>query len=110
MKQTGSIIGQANISIERGLKTADATAESFREIYQATEKFTGISNSMAQVVEQQKEAVAMVTEEADKVLEIANRNRQLAQETDETATLSLTQAEELGEVVAAVKLKGDALE
>ncbi len=110
LKQTGSIIGQANISIERGLKTADATAESFREIYQATEKFTGISNSMAQVVEQQKEAVAMVTEEADKVLEIANTNRQLAQETDETATLSLTQAEELGEVVAAVKLKGDALE
>lgn len=110
LKQTGAIIGQANISIEKGLKMADATAESFREIYQATEKFTGISHSMAEVVEQQREAVTMVTGEADKVLEIANTNRQLAQETDETASQSLTQAEELGEVVAAVKLKGGALE
>ncbi len=109
LKQTGSIIEQANVSIEKGLKTTDATADSFREIYQATERFTGISNSMAVVVEQQKEAVAMVTGEADKVLEIANTNRQLAQETDETASLSLTQAKELGEVVAAVKLKGDEL-
>ncbi len=110
LKETGTIIDQANVSIEKGLKTADATAESFREIYQAAEKFTGISNSMAAVVEQQQEAVAMVTEEADKVLEIANTNRQLAQETDETATLSLSQSEELGEVVAAVKLKGGVLE
>ncbi len=109
LKQTGSIIEQANVSIEKGLKTTDATADSFREIYHATERFTGISNSMAVVVEQQKEAVAMVTGEADKVLEIANTNRQLAQETDETASLSLTQAKELGEVVAAVKLKGDEL-
>lgn len=106
LKQTGNIIGQANVSIEKGLKTADATAESFREIYQATERFTGISHNMAMVVEQQKEAASMVTEEADKVLAIANTNRQLAQETDETASLSLSQAEELGQVVAAVKLRG----
>lgn len=106
LKQTGSIIEQANVSIEKGLKMTDATADSFREIYQATEQFTGISNSIAVVVEQQKEAVVMVTEEADKVLEIANTNRQIARETDETAALSLTQAGELEEVVAAVKLKG----
>ncbi len=110
LKETGTIIEQANISIEKGLKTADATADSFREIYEAAEKFTGISNNMAVVAGQQKEAVATVTEEADKVLEIANTNQQLARETDETAALSLTQAEELGEVVAAVKLRGGILE
>ena len=60
---------------------------------------------MARVVEEQKKAVSMVTQEVDKVLEIANTNQQLARETDETAAMSLTQAEELGEVVAAVKLK-----
>ncbi|WP_300857017.1 hypothetical protein [uncultured Clostridium sp.] len=65
---------------------------------------------MAEVVEQQKEAVHMVTKEADKVLEIANTNQQLAKETDETAELSLNQAAELGEVVASVKLRGGALE
>ncbi|MEY8390611.1 methyl-accepting chemotaxis protein [Lachnospiraceae bacterium 45-W7] len=110
LKQTGNIIEQANISIEEGLKTADATAASFREIYTAAEKFTGISNSMAVVARQQKEAVLLVTAEADKVLEIANTNQQLARETDETAAQSLTQAEELGEVVAAVKLRGGTLE
>ena len=65
---------------------------------------------MAEVVEQQKEAVHTVTKEADKVLEIANTNQQLAKETDETAELSLNQAAELGEVVASVKLRGGALE
>ncbi len=110
LKQTGNIIEQANASIEQGLQTADATAESFQEIYHATEKFAGISNSMADVVDRQKAAVAMVTEEADRVLEIANTNQQLAREADETAALSLTQAEELREVVAAVKLRGGALE
>lgn len=110
LKQTGTIIEQANISIEKGLMTADSTADSFREIYEAAEKFTGISNSMAEVAGQQKEAAAMVTEEADKVLEIATINQQLARETDETASLSLAQAGELGEVVAAVKLRGGVLE
>lgn len=110
LKQTGTIIERANISIEKGLMTADSTADSFREIYEAAEKFTGISNSMAQVAGQQKEAAAMVTEEADKVLEIVTINQQLARETDETASLSLAQAEELGEVVAAVKLRGGVLE
>lgn len=110
LKQTGAIIEQANLSIEKGLKTADATADSFREIHQATEKFHEISHSMAEVVEQQKEAVHTVTKEADKVLEIANTNQQLAKETDETAELSLNQAAELGEVVASVKLRGGALE
>lgn len=110
LKQSGDIIGQANLSIEKGLQTAESTAESFREIDQATEKFTGISHNMSSVVDQQKEAVSIVTEEVEKVLEIANTNQQLAQETDETASLSLTQAEELGEVVAAVKLRGGELQ
>lgn len=110
LKQTGDIIEQANLSIEKGLKTAELTAESFQEINEATEEFTGISNNMAHVVEEQKEAVSMVTEEVDKVLQIANTNQELAKETDETAAMSLTQAEELGEVVAAVKLRRGAAE
>ncbi len=108
LKQSGDMIGQASSSIEKGLKTAESTAESFHEIDQATEKFTEISHNMASVVEQQKKAVCMVTQEVDKVLEIANTNQQLARETEQTAALSLSQAEELGEVVAAVKLRGGA--
>jgi len=105
LKQTGDMIEQANMSIKRGMEAAELTADSFQEINAATEEFTGISHNMARVVEEQKKAVSMVTQEVDKVLEIANTNQQLARETDETAAMSLTQAEELGEVVAAVKLK-----
>lgn len=108
LKETGDIIGQANSSIEKGLKTAELTAESFKEIDTATEEFTSISDSMGQIVEEQKQVVFMVTEEVSKVLEIAKTNQQIAQETDETASLSLTQAEELEEVVEAVKLRGGA--
>lgn len=106
LKQTGDIIGQANVSIEKGMKMAEVTAKSFHEINEAAEEFTDISNSMAQVVEEQKEAVSMVTEEVNTVRKIANTNQKLARETDETAALSLTQAEKLGEVVATVKLRG----
>ncbi len=105
LKQTGDIVEQANVSIEQGLKMAALTADSFKEIHIATKEFTGISNDMAHVVEKQKEAVSMVTKEIDKVLQIANTNQQLAKETDEIAVMSLTQAEELGAVVTAVKLR-----
>ena len=39
------------------------------------------------------------------MLNIASTNQELAKETDETAALSLKQAEELEQIVSAVKLK-----
>lgn len=106
LRQTGTIITQANTSIEKGMKTAEHTAESFQNISKVTEEFAGISNTMTGVVAKQQEAVSTVTDEVDTVLRIANINQTLAKETDETASLSLNQAEELEEVVAAVKLRG----
>ena len=47
----------------------------------------------------------MVSEEVSTVLSIANTNQGLAKETDENASLSLTQADELKQIVSAVKLK-----
>ncbi len=105
LKQTGQIIEQANLSIEEGLKTARATAESFQNINAATDEFTGISKQIEKVAEEQGEAVAMVTQEITTVLDIANTNQQLAEETDQTAARSLSQAEELEQVVASVKLR-----
>ncbi|MDO4168005.1 MAG: methyl-accepting chemotaxis protein [Eubacteriales bacterium] len=105
LKQTGQIIEQANLSIEEGLKTAKATAESFQNINAATDEFTGISKQIEKVAEEQGEAVALVTREITTVLDIANTNQQLAEETNQTAAHSLSQAEELEQVVASVKLK-----
>lgn len=108
LKQTGEIIEQANLSIEEGLKTAKATAKSFQEINVATDEFTGISKQIEQVAAEQKEAVHLVTQEITTVLDIATTNQKLAEETDETASRSLSQAEELEQVVASVKLREEA--
>lgn len=105
LKQTGDIILQANLSIEEGLTTARATAESFQEINKATEEFKGISDQIEQVATEQQNAVGMVSKEITTVLDIANTNQQLAAETDKTAAQSLLQSQELEQVVASVKLK-----
>lgn len=105
LRQTGEIIEQSNRSIEEGLKTAEVTAESFEEINQATDGFTAVSKQIEKIAEEQKETVLLVEKEITTVLDIANTNRKLAEETDETAARSLKQAEELKQVVASVKLR-----
>lgn len=105
LEKTGMIIGKASRSIEQGMRTAEETAESFRNVKEATSDFKKISESMAHISLEQKETITMVSDEADTVLRIADTNQGLARETDETAELSLKQAEELEQIVTAVKLK-----
>lgn len=105
LNKTIEIIGKASLSIEQGMKTAEDTAESFRNIKEATSDFTEISENMAHITVEQKETIVMVNEEVHTVLEIVNTNQQLAKETDETAALSLQQAEELEQIVSAVRLR-----
>ena len=105
LDKTGEIIGKASLSIEQGMKNAKETAASFQDVREATADFIVISNNMTHITEEQKEAIGMVSEEVHTVLNIASTNQELAKETDETAALSLKQAEELEQIVSAVKLK-----
>jgi len=107
LDKTSEIIGKASLSIEQGMKNAKATAASFQNVREAASDFTVISNNMTHITVEQKEAISMVSEEVHTVLDIANTNQELARETDETAALSLKQAEELEQIVSAVKLKED---
>lgn len=107
LKKTGEIISQANHSIENGLKTANATGESFENVRQATDEFAEISEDMTHIATEQKKTIQMVSEEVDKVLSIADLNQGLAKETDEIAARSLEQAEQLDNIVSAVKLRED---
>lgn len=107
LNKTGEIIGQASLSIEAGMKTAEETAQSFQNVKTATSEFTEISENMTHITTEQKEAVTMVSNEVNTILTIANTNQELAKETDDTASLSLKQAEELEQIVSAVKLKED---
>ena len=87
------------------MKNAKETADSFQEVKKATSDFTAISDNMTHITVEQKEAIGMVSDEVHTVLDIATTNQELAKETDETAALSLQQAEELEQIVSAVKLK-----
>lgn len=105
LHKTGEIIEKASFSIGQGMVTAKDTAESFQNIKKAAEDFADISDNMARITVEQKEAIVMVSDEVGKVLAIADTNQGLAKETDENASLSLNQAEELKQIVSAVKLK-----
>lgn len=105
LNKTGEIIEKASLSIEQGMKTARDTAESFRNVKAATADFTEISDTMTHIAVEQKETIAQVTDEVHTVLNIADTNQGLAKEADETAALSLKQAEELNQIVLAVKLR-----
>lgn len=105
LNKTGEIIGKASHSIEQGMKTAEDTAESFNNVNKATADFTEISDNMLQITVEQKEAIDTVSEEVQTVLSIADKNQEFAKETDETASVSLRQAQELEQIVSMVKLK-----
>ncbi len=105
LQQTGKIIEKASLSIGQGMVNAKNTAESFQNIKDATADFSNISDSMINITVEQKEAITIVSDEVETVLAIADTNQGLAKETDETASLSLKQAEELKRIVSAVKLK-----
>ena len=105
LHKTGEIIEKVSFSIGQGMVTARDTAESFQNIKEAAEDFFDISDSMARITVEQKEAIVMVSDEVGTVLAIADTNQSLAKETDENASLSLKQAEELKQIVSAVKLK-----
>lgn len=107
LKKTGEIISQANLSIENGLKTANETGESFENVRQATEEFAEISEDMTHIAAEQKKTIQTVSEEVEKVLTIADLNQGLARETEEIAARSLEQAEQLDDIVSAVKLRED---
>ncbi len=105
LEKTGEIIGKASRSIDQGMKTAQDTAESFRNVNQATNEFMEISDDLIRITLQQKEAIDMASQEVASVLSIADTNQQFARETDETAAVSLQQVEELEQIVSQVKLK-----
>ena len=105
LQQTEDMISQANVSIDTGMKTARQTEESFKEIYEVTKEFHGISNQIEVIARKQQEAVAQVSEEIQKVLEVAGANQELSEKADETAARSLQQAQELEQVVEAVTLR-----
>lgn len=105
LKQTSIIIEHSADIIQKGLKTADETANAFREIQAVTEQYREISNRLSDSAAEQTEAVSYVNNQLISLKDIADANRSLAEETDKMAAGSLAQSEDLRDYVAQVKIK-----
>lgn len=105
LKQTDTIIQNSAAIIQEGLKTADDTARAFQEIQNVTRSYLQISKHLFSTAEEQTTAVALVASQLSSLKEIADENRLLAVETNETAANSLAQSESLHEYVSRVKIK-----
>ncbi|MEZ3462618.1 MAG: methyl-accepting chemotaxis protein [Lachnospiraceae bacterium] len=57
LEKTGEILGKTRRSIDQGMQTAQDTAESFRNVNQATNEFMEISDDLIRITLQQKEAI-----------------------------------------------------
>lgn len=105
LRQTMSMTANSMETIRQGRETADQTAEAFRQIRQVTEEYLAISGRLSGTVEEQSAAVDQIRSQMISLQEIAEGNRELAQETDKRAADSLAQSESLMEYVAEVKIR-----
>ncbi|MBP3460168.1 MAG: hypothetical protein J6K58_13240 [Lachnospiraceae bacterium] len=105
LQQTVEIIQRSADIIQKGLETAGQTAKAFQEIQEVTEQYREISTKLSGTVSEQTTAVSYVNEQLISLKNIADENRNLAEETDKMASGSLAQSENLREYVAQVKVK-----
>lgn len=105
LQQTGTIIQNSADIIQKGLVTANQTAEAFRQIQQVTDQYREISAKLSETVQEQTTAVSSVNNQLSSLEQIASVNRNLAAEADKMASSSLAQSESLKDYVAQVKIK-----
>lgn len=105
LKQTGNIIQNSADIIQRGLETAGQTAKAFQEIQEVTEQYHDISVQLSDTVSEQTTAVSYVNDQLLSLKDIADENKNLAEETDKMAAGSLAQSENLRDYVSQVRIK-----
>ncbi len=96
--ESGKLISRSTEAIQAGLETAGQTAETFREIADLTTQYHTISNQLSDTVKDQTDAVEHAEKRLISLQEIAGKN-------DEMAAESLSQAKDLRDFVAQVKIK-----
>lgn len=105
LKQTGNIIQNSADIIRKGLETAGQTAKAFQEIQKVTEQYHDISMQLSDTVQEQTDAVSYVNNQLLSLKDIADDNKNLAEETDKMASGSLSQSESLRNYVSQVRIK-----
>lgn len=105
LQQTSSIIARSADIIQKGLETANQTANAFREIQTVTEQYHEVSNKLTETVLEQTKAVSHVNDQLSSLETIAAKNKVLAEETDKMTEDSLALSKELNDYVIQVKIR-----
>ena len=105
LQQTAAIIQSSAEVIQRGLENAKQTANAFREIQEVTNQYLEISSKLAGTVNEQTASVTYMNSQLVSLKDIADDNKQLAEETNDVAASSLEQSENLKHYVESVKIR-----
>ena len=105
LQQTSAIIQSSAEVIQRGLENAKQTANAFREIQEVTNQYLEISSKLAGTVNEQTASVTYMNSQLVSLKDIADDNKQLAEETNDVAASSLEQSENLKHYVESVKIR-----
>lgn len=96
--KSGKLISRSMEAIEAGMENAGQTAETLHEIAELTTQYYTISNQLSDTVKDQTDAVSHAEKRLESLQEIAGKN-------DEMAAESLSQAKDLRNFVAQVKIR-----
>lgn len=105
LQQTATIIQNSAEVIQRGLENAKQTANAFKEIQEVTNQYLEISSKLAGTVNEQTASVTYMNSQLVSLKDIADDNKQLAEETNDVAASSLEQSENLKHYVESVKIR-----
>jgi methyl-accepting chemotaxis protein len=107
-KDTGTLIANSQALADSGVKIADQTMTSLREIVEGINESAAIVNNIASAADQQAIAIAQINEGIEQVTRVVQQNSATSEESAASSEEMSGQADLLTNLVGQVKLKDSA--
>jgi methyl-accepting chemotaxis protein len=107
-KDTGTLIANSQTLADSGVKIADQTMTSLREIVEGINESAAIVNNIASAADQQALAIAQINEGIDQVTRVVQQNSATSEESAASSEEMSGQADLLTSLVSQVRLKDSA--
>jgi methyl-accepting chemotaxis protein len=107
-KDTGTLIATSQTLADSGVKIADQTMTSLREIVEGINESAAIVGNIANAAEQQAVAIAQINEGIDQVTRVVQQNSATSEESAASSEEMSGQADLLTSLVGQVRLKDSA--
>jgi methyl-accepting chemotaxis protein len=107
-KDTGTLIANSQTLADSGVRIADETKTSLREIVEGINESAAIVSNIASAASQQSAAITQINEGIDQVARVVQQNSATSEESAASSEEMSGQADLLSSLVAQVKLKDTA--